>query len=164
MLGRTRLHPTSLPSDVCHKWKLLSPSFPGKRKDWFNEACKTPTPSSSVRPSFLLSEPPKLCFSHCSRPPAPNPSALESSGNAGGWKDCCRPRRCRLRAASGSALDSSRPSPTKGTQLIDRGADQTESKTNWSRPSRVWLRPSCLFKPAFLPRAGRGRSVVCGQS
>ena len=74
MLGRTRLHPTSLPSDVCHKWKLLSPSFPGKRKDWFNEACKTPTPSSSVRPSFLLSEPPKLCFSHYSRPPAPNPS------------------------------------------------------------------------------------------
>lgn len=85
-----------------------------------------------------------------------------------------RTRRCRiprhrllrlLRSASGSALDSSRPNPTNGSQLIDRGADQTGHKTTRSRPTtRVWLRPNCLFKPAFLPRAGTGRSVVCGQT
>ena len=156
------LHP-SPPMYVTNENYFL-PLFQAKEKtDLTKHARRQHPPPQYVQVSFSLSRPSSASPITPGHPP-PTLHALESSGNAGGWKDCSSPRRCRLRAASGSALDSSRPSPTKGTQLIDRGADQTESKTNWSRPSRVWLRPSCLFKPAFLPRAGRGGSVVCGQS
>lgn len=44
MLRRTRLPPTSFPFDLSQNRKLLSPSFPGERKGWFNEAARRQHP------------------------------------------------------------------------------------------------------------------------
>ena len=137
MLGRTHLHPTSLPPIYVTNENYFFPLFQAKEKtDLTKHARRQHPPPQYIQVSFSLSHPSSASPFTPGHPP-PTLHALESSGNASGWKDCCIPRRCLLRAASGSALDSSRPSRTNGTQLIDRGADQTENKTNWSHPTRA---------------------------
>ena len=105
MLGRTHLHPTSLPPIYVTNENYFFPLFQAKEKtDLTKHARRQHPPPQYIQVSFSLSHPSSASPFTPGHPP-PTLHALESSGNASGWKDCCIPRRCLLRAASGSYKD-----------------------------------------------------------